>query len=87
VLYVEEGGAEQNDIHVDRDNLARIAAGTGGRVVDLAQAETWPASDGRPSRLVPEMRTLDLWNNFTLVLLICGLLGTDWLIRLRKGYM
>jgi hypothetical protein len=87
VLYVAEGGAENNDVQVDRENLTRIAERTGGRVVDLARPETWPDSGDRPSRMVPGARTLDLWNNYSLVLLICGLLGADWIIRLRKGYM
>jgi hypothetical protein len=87
VLYVEEGQAEQSDIRIDRINLARIAAGTGGKVIDLARADTWSESGDQPNRLAAQTRTLDLWNNFTLVLLICGLLGADWILRLRKGYM
>jgi hypothetical protein len=69
---------------VDVANLARIAQATGGQVIDPDRPETWPAPLGElPS--VEQTRTLDLWNNFTLLLLLCALLGADWFIRLFQG--
>jgi hypothetical protein len=86
VIEVDRPRAETVDGGVDQANLARIAASTGGRVVDPARPDTWPTSDSaRPP--VSQTRRLDLWNDYILLLFICGLLGTDWLIRLRRGYM
>jgi hypothetical protein len=74
------GGAD-----VDRANLARIAAATGGQVIDPARQETWPA--GGESALVPRVHTANLWENFSLLVLLCVLLGVDWVLRLLKGYV
>ena len=76
------GGADPG---VDRAALARLAAATGGRVVDPARPESWPAPEGQAPPAVQQPHTADLWNNFTLLLVLCGLLGVDWLIRLFKG--
>ncbi len=39
------------------------------------------------SRRPPRLQTMDLSVNFTLLLVLCGLLGTDWLLRLFKGLL
>jgi hypothetical protein len=70
---------------VDRLALARLAAATGGRLIDPARPGTWPAAEGRPPPAVRQARTFDLWNSFALLLVLCGLLGADWLVRLVKG--
>jgi hypothetical protein len=36
---------------------------------------------------VPRSRTVDLWENYSLVVALVALLGLDWLIRLRRGYV
>jgi hypothetical protein len=84
-FQVESPRGEQSDDGVDHITLDRIAAATGGRVIDPARPETWPAADGQPEAAVPQSRTLDLWGSFTLLLVLCALLGTDWLVRLFKG--
>lgn len=72
---------------VNAANMARIAAGTGGRVVVPSDPKTWPDSSSREPVFVSVARTLDLWHNFTLLLVLCGLLGADWLMRLVRGYV
>jgi len=37
-------------------------------------------------RTVEVARSIDLWNNYSLVLLLCALLGFDWLLRMLRGY-
>jgi hypothetical protein len=86
-IDVEESKGELADVRVDANNLARIAAATGGRRIDLADPATWPTSSDVPRVAVRQTQTLDLWNNFSLPLLLCGLLGVDWLLRLLRGYV
>jgi hypothetical protein len=82
-MQVAESHGEEGDI--DLYNLARIAQNTGGRMIDPAVAETWPAPGEEILPSVQRFHTIDLWNNFTLLLILCGLLGADWFIRLFKG--
>ena len=87
VIDVEEARSETAGVGIDHVNLARIAAATGGRVIDLHDPQTWPDADGQPAETVTRTRQLDLWNNFTLLIVLCALLGTDWLLRLLRGYV
>jgi hypothetical protein len=87
VIDVDPPRAELAGVQVDQDNLARIAAATGGKVIDLDDPATWPTSEDSPRVSVAQAQTLDLWNNFTLLLVLCALLGTDWLLRLLRGYV
>jgi hypothetical protein len=72
---------------VDRANLARLAASTGGVVVDPYNSATWPQSDLRQWEPLTVARTLDLWQDYTLLLALCLLLGIDWVVRLVRGYV
>ncbi len=87
LIDVEPAPGEQSDAGIDRANLSRISTATGGKVIDPARPETWPAATEGPRPTVQQARTLDLWNNYTLMLLLCGLLGADWLLRLLRGYV
>jgi hypothetical protein len=84
-LQVEEAAGEANDIGIDTANLQRIAASTGGRWIDPTNSETWPVADGESAETMPQLRTYDLWNSFALLLVLCGILGTDWFLRVFKG--
>lgn len=85
-LDVEPAQAELAGTRVDETNLSRIAAATGGRAIQPADPDTWPGDAETQSVRVREVRTLDLWNNFTLLLILSVLLGTDWLLRLLRGF-
>lgn len=85
-------------IHVDpRDALARrpndmatlerLASATGGRVVSPDDPETWPTADDDERRSIEVERSLDLWRNAFLLLLLVGVLGFDWLVRLLRGFV
>lgn len=86
-IDVAEAPSELAGVRIDRANLERIAAATGGHIVDPADPKTWPAADSAATISVRQVRTIDLWNNFTLLLLLCGLLGMDWVLRLWRGYV
>jgi hypothetical protein len=80
-------GSEQADAGVDRAALERLAAATGGTFIDPARPETWPQPGPEPRPVVARARTVDLWENFALVFVLVGLLGIDWLVRLRRGFV
>lgn len=86
-LDVEAARAEQTDAGIDQANLARIATATGGKVIDPNNPETWPVSSADKRPAVMQLHTVDLWSNYTLLLVLCGLLGVDWLLRLMRGYV
>jgi hypothetical protein len=83
-IQVEEL-ADEDGGDVDLPTLRRIADATKGRMIDPARPDTWPTPAEQPLPPQQQRRTFDLWNSFTLLLLLCGLLGVDWLIRLFKG--
>jgi hypothetical protein len=87
LIEVDEARSETADVGVDHANLARIAASTGGRVIDPADPQTWPNADGQPAEPVMRARQLDLWSNFSLLIALCVLLGIDWMLRLLRGYV
>lgn len=87
MIDVEEARSELAATGIDHANLARIAAGTGGHVIDLNNADSWPTADEQPAEMETRTRRLDLWNNFSLLVLLCLLLGSDWLLRLVRGYV
>jgi hypothetical protein len=82
-LQGEEPRGEDGDI--DLASLTRIAQETGGKLIDPSLAETWPSPGGDALPPLERLHTIDPWSNFTLMLLLCALLGADWFVRLFKG--
>ncbi|MEO6848934.1 MAG: hypothetical protein ABI443_14400 [Chthoniobacterales bacterium] len=83
---VEKSSAETSNTRINEPNLARIASATGGNKIDRGNAKTWPTPENIGKVSVEQVSNFDLWNNFTLLILLCLLLGTDWFLRLIKGY-
>ena len=85
VVQVVEPTPESTDEPVDHAALQRVCDATGGRLIDPARPDTWPdpSAGVLPSRV--EQRTVPLWDNFTLLLLLCGVLGLDWFLRMKQG--
>jgi hypothetical protein len=86
-IDVARSMAEMNSIRVNEVNLARIASDTGGKKIDRNDRKTWPMGENLPDVTVQKTRVFDLWNNFTLIILLVLLLGTDWLLRLLRGFV
>jgi hypothetical protein len=86
-IDVEQPRTESVAVTVDAENLARIAAATAGSSIDLADRTTWPTDRQTDLRTVDVRRSIHLWNNFSLVLVLCTLLALDWLLRLLRGYV
>ncbi len=56
-------------------------------MIDPSDRATWPEADRANQQPVIEQCTFDPWHNFTLMLVLCGLLAFDWLLRLVRGYV
>lgn len=86
-IEVVAARGETDDVGVDRAALEEIARRTGGRVINPDDPQTWPTPGTGLPPTVEERRTVNLWENFTLLTLLCLVLGGDWLMRLLRGYV
>jgi uncharacterized membrane protein len=88
IFLVREGGNELDRPTGDRATLEAIAHGTGGTA--LGPADVLPGTlDLDPPRIVRVDRRTDveLWSRPGLLILVVGLLGLEWLLRQRSGYL
>jgi uncharacterized membrane protein len=88
IFLVREGGTELDQPVGDRDMLTAIATATGG--TPLGTIDELPARlKLDPPRIVRVDRRTDveLWSRPGLLILIVGLLGLEWLLRQRSGYL
>ena len=88
IFLVREAGSELDRPVGDPATLESIAKATGGS--SLGAIDTLPeqlAFD--PPRVVRvDKRTdVELWSRPGLLLLVVGLLGLEWLLRQRSGYL
>jgi uncharacterized membrane protein len=88
IFLVREGGTELDQPVGDRDTLTAISTATGG--TPLGTIDELPARlKLDPPRIVRVDRRTDveLWSRPGLLFLIVGLLGLEWLLRQRSGYL
>jgi uncharacterized membrane protein len=88
IFLVRENGTELDRPVGDRATLDAIASATGGRA--LGTIDELPANLAfDPPRVVRVDRRTDveLWSRPGLLLLVVGLLGLEWLLRQRSGYL
>ena len=88
IFLVRENGTELDRPVGDRARLEAIAQVTGGRA--LGTIDELPADLAfDPPRIVRVDRRTDveLWSRPGLLFLIVGLLGLEWLLRQRSGYL
>ncbi|NVB79612.1 MAG: hypothetical protein HOV81_14545 [Kofleriaceae bacterium] len=88
IFLVREGGTELDRPVGDKAMLEAISEATGGSA--LGTIDELPASlKLDPPRIVRVDRRTDieLWSSPGLLILIVGLLGLEWLLRQRSGYL
>jgi uncharacterized membrane protein len=88
IFLVREGGSELDRPVGDKATLEAIAEATGGSA--LGAIDELPATlKLDPPRIVRVDRRTDieLWSRPGLLILIVGLLGIEWLLRQRSGYL
>ncbi len=87
VVEVASAGKETDGAPVDVAALERWAAATGGRVIDATASDGWITPDSVNRVTSVQRQSYDLWHNYSLMLILCGLLAADWLLRLFRGYV
>ena len=70
----------------NRALLERLAAWSGGRVVALDDLGAWVKSLPNLKLPVTETRTEPLWHRWWVLLILVGLLGTEWWLRRKQGW-
>ena len=88
IFLVRENGTELDRPVGDRATLEAIASATGGRA--LGTIDELPSDLAfDPPRIVRVDRRTDveLWSRPGLLILVVGLLGLEWLLRQRSGYL
>ena len=88
IFLVREGGSELDRPDGDRATLEAIAAATRGQA--LGPVDVLPAHLAfDPPRIIRVDRRTDveLWSRPGLLILVVGLLGLEWLLRQRSGYL
>ena len=88
IFLVREGGNELDRPVGDLATLEAIARATGGRA--LGPIDKLPGALAfDPPRIVRVDRRTDveLWSRPGLLVLVIGLLGLEWLLRQRSGYL
>ncbi len=84
VLDVQAPEPENAPGPVNAANLERLAAATGGRVIVADDPASWPAGAGQ-AQTVRQVRTINFWSDYALLLALIAVLGLDWLFRLLRG--
>jgi len=79
------GDAEYFDASMRASLLKRIAEETGGRFFTPANAATLPEAVSYTGRGVTVVEERDLWDMPILLLLMLGLMGTEWAYRRVRG--
>lgn len=88
IFLVRDGGTELDRPTGDPGTLATIAAGT--RASALGPTDTLPRNlvfDSPRIVRVDRRTDVELWSRPGLLLLVVGLLGLEWLLRQRSGYL
>jgi uncharacterized membrane protein len=88
IFLVREGGSELDRPVGDRATLESVAKATHGEA--LGTIDTLPARLAfDPPRIIRVDRRTDveLWSRPGLLILVVGLLGLEWLLRQRSGYL
>ncbi len=87
VIEVASRGNETDGSPVDHATLERWVVATDGRKIEPSLPDGWIGADSRSSTTVVRRQALDMWHNFSLILLLCVLQAADWTLRLFRGYV
>jgi hypothetical protein len=75
--------SERVELTADRGLLNRLAALTGGRVLEPVELDSLFKALGPATISNPERRQIDLWNSWPWLILILALLTAEWALRKR----
>ena len=85
---MREGGTELDRPVGDPATLEAIASATGGSALGAIDALPRGIAFDPPRIVRVDRRTdIELWSRPGLLILVIGLLGLEWLLRQRSGYL
>jgi uncharacterized membrane protein len=88
IFLVRENGSELDRPVGDRETLEAIAKATGGRALGTVDELPNDLAFDPPRIVRVDRRTdVELWSRPGLLVLLVGLLGLEWLLRQRSGYL
>jgi hypothetical protein len=88
IFLVRENGTELDRPVGDRTTLEAISAATGGRALGTIDELPDDLAFDPPRIVRVDRRTdVELWSRPALLVLLVGLLGIEWLLRQRSGYL
>jgi hypothetical protein len=88
IFLVREGGTELDRPVGDPATLEAIASATGGSALGAIDALPKGIAFDPPRIVRVDRRTdIELWSRPGLLILVIGLLGLEWLLRQRSGYL
>jgi hypothetical protein len=80
-----EAAAELAELSADRGLLARLAAMTGGRMIEAWRLEDASDCLKAPREMLTDRRQWELWDSWWLYALVLGFAAAEWLLRKRSG--
>ena len=88
IFLVRDAGSELDRPFGDLDTLETIALATGGQVLGAIDELPADLAFATPRVVRVDQRAdVELWSRPGLLLLILALLGCEWLLRQRSGYL
>ena len=84
-IYVHPQLAELESPQLNEDLLKRLATETGGAYFTMANAESVPENIAEIQNSVFVDAERELWTHPLILIIVVGLLGTEWFLRKRIG--
>ncbi len=85
LIVIETPTTELAELAADRDLLQQLADVTGGRLFMPDEVNEIPALFTDVTEHVTSHEEIALWDHWLVLVLCCGLLTTEWLLRKRNG--
>jgi hypothetical protein len=85
IAVTERVTTELSELTANRDLLQQIAAATGGRLFFPDQLDELPALFEGVKETEQIRDEISLWDHWLTLLLFCGLMGTEWVLRKLNG--
>ena len=84
-IFAESPLAEFENPQLNEDLLKQLAARTGGFYTPITDAASLPEKIKPVQESVFAVQERELWDNPIVLILVVGLLGTEWFLRMRQG--
>ena len=84
-IFVESPLTEFENPQLNEELLKQLAAKSGGHYVSIDDAASLPDKIKPVQESVFAVQERELWDNPIVLILVVGLLGTEWFLRMRRG--